>query len=466
MKSATCQPKGSKPVGWPWKTFVPSFAPIRVIGGLLLSLLTLPLHASDILPATKQSAPVAIVGATVHPVSSEPITNGVIVLRDGKIAAVGADVAIPDNATIIKAKGRHVYPSLIDSFSNMGLVEINSIRATRDFAEVGEINPNAKAQIAVNPDSEIIPVTRSNGVLLAHTVPSSGIISGQSALLQLDGWTWEDLTVASPVAMHVQWPNMSPVQAWWEEKSNKEQIAQRDQQLKKIEQAFADARAYQQARKAEGSQHPFDSRWEAMLPVLHGELPLLVSANSVQHIRSAVAFAVRQNIRIIIYGGFDAPRCAALLKKHDVAVILSAVYRLPHRRHEAYDAAYTLPERLRTAGVKYCIGGGARFGASNVRNLPYHAATASAYGLPRDEALKSITLYPAEIFGASKRVGSLEAGKDATLFIADGDPLETSTNIEAAFVQGRKIDLDNKHKRLWRKYRQRYEQLEAAEAAE
>ena len=157
------------------------------------------------------------------------------------------------------------------------------------------------------------------------------------------------------------------------------------------------------------------------------------------------------------------PSC---LKKHEIPVIVSAVYRLPRRRHEDYDAGYTLPERLRAAGVKYCIGGGARFGASNVRNLPYHAGTAVAFGLSPEEALKAITLYPAEILGVANRVGSLEIGKDATLFIADGNPLETTTQVEAAFVQGRKLDLDDKHKRLWRKYQRRYEQLNAQEAAE
>ena len=441
-----------------------SFALVLVISGLLCCLAATAL-ANDSIPTTAQNAPVVIEGATIHTVVDKPLAGASILLQDGKIAAIGKNLDLSKNARVIDASGQHVYPGLIDSFSNIGLVEINAVRATRDFAETGDINPNAKAHVAVNPDSEIIPVTRSNGVLLAHTAPSSGVISGQSALLQLDGWTWEDLTLAGPVAMHVQWPNMSPVDAWWEEKSNKEQIEQRDKQLKQIEQAFDDARAYQKARAAERSEQPYDSRWEAMLPVLRGELPLLISADSLVQIQSAVAFCVAQQVRCIIYGGYDAPECAALLKKHNVPVIVSAVYRLPQRRHEDYDAAFTLPERLRATGVKFCIGGGARFGASNVRNLPYHAGTAVAFGLSHDEALRAITLYPAEILGVAERVGSLEVGKDATLFITDGDPLETETNVSAAFVQGRMIDLDDKHKRLWRKYQKRYEQLGAADEA-
>jgi imidazolonepropionase-like amidohydrolase len=413
--------------------------------------------AADIIPARKQSQPIAIVGGTIHTISGDVISSGTVVIEGGKISALGEKITPPENAEVIDAKGKHVYPGMIDAFSNIGLVEIDAVRATRDFAEVGEINPNVKAQIGVNPDSEIIPVTRSNGVLLAHTVPQSGVIAGQTALLQLDGWTWEDLTLKAPIGMHVQWPYMSPVSAWWEEKSAKEQVEQRDKQLKELEQAFEDARAYQKARSAEGSTQPYDSRWEAMLPVLAGKLPLIASADNAGQIQSAVAFATRHKVKLVIYGGYDAELCAELLKKYEIPVIVASVYRLPMRRHEDYDAAYTLPKRLQTAGVKFCIAGGARFGASNVRNLPYHAATAAAFGLSPEEALKAITLSPAEILGVADRVGSLEPGKDATLFIANGDILETATHVEAAFIAGRKIDLDDKQKRLWRKYQQRYE---------
>jgi imidazolonepropionase-like amidohydrolase len=183
----------------------------------------------------------------------------------------------------------------------------------------------------------------------------------------------------------------------------------------------------------------------------------MVRADELEQIQSAVAFAARHKLRLILMGGYDAEEAARLLKEHDVPVVVGGVYRLPERRSDDYDAAYTLPERLRKAGVKYCIAGESRFAASNVRNLPYHAATAAAFGLPQDDALRAITLAPAEILGVADRVGSLEAGKDATLFIADGDILETPTNVEAAYVQGRQVDLDNRHKRLYRKYRERLE---------
>jgi len=325
-----------------------------------------------------------------------------------------------------------------------------------DDKETGQLNPNVRAEVAVNPDSEIIPTTRSNGVLLTLTSPSGGLISGRSAVIQLDGWTWEDMLIKSNVGMHVQWPNMAPVSDWWVEKSAKEQIKQRDESLRSLEQLIRDVRAYRTARQVI-RQQPLDLRWEAMLAVIAGDLPLIVTADDVQQIQAAVAFAQRHQLKIIIRGGYDAERCAPLLRRHKIPVIIGGTYRLPKRRGDAFDAAYTLPERLRKAGVEYCISSGGLFGASNVRNLPYHAATAVAYGLAEDEALKAITLFPAQILGVDKQVGSLEPGKHATLFVSDGSPLLTETQVEAAFIQGRVVDLRDRHKMLYKKYQMKYQ---------
>jgi imidazolonepropionase-like amidohydrolase len=425
-------------------------------------------NAADTVPARLQAGPIALVGGTVHTVSGAPLSPGAVVFAGGKIVAIGEAraVAIPEGAEVIDAAGKHIFPSLFDSYSNLGLVEIDAVRATVDFSESGDINPNVKAQVGVNPDSELIPVTRANGVLLAVSAPGGGIISGQSVVLQLDGWTWEELTVKSPVGLHVNWPNMSPVSAWWEEASKEQQTSRRDTQLQQLDRAFDNARAYQQARRAKDSQQAFDARWESMLPVLEGKVPVVVAADELQQIQAAVAFAARQKVKLIIYGGYDAEECAQLLKQHEVPVIVSSVYRLPTREGDAYDAAYSLPGRLKAAGVKFCIAGGARFGASNVRNLPYNAATAVAFGLDEADALKAITLWPAEIYGVSNRVGSLDEGKDATLFIADGNILETATQVESAYVAGRKIELTDKHKRLWRKYQERYRHDGEVKAAE
>jgi imidazolonepropionase-like amidohydrolase len=416
------------------------------------------------IPGDAPQRPVAIVGATVHTVADGVHENATLIMRNGKVAAIGPNLKVPKKAVRIDAAGKHVYPGLFAAHSDIGLVEINAVRATLDFRETGSINPNVKSWVSVNPDSEMIPVARSNGVLLALTAPNGGLVAGQSAVMQLDGWTYEDLTLAPAVAMHLAWPAMAPVIDWDTEASAKDQLAARDRALENLREAFEDARAYAKARAADPAT-PKDARWEAMQPLLTGEMPLVIDADDLQQIQAAVAFAVEQKVSAIIHGGYDAPLCADLLKKHDIPVIVSEVYRLPLRRWEPYDTAYTLPARLHEAGVTFCISGGGRFGASMLRNLPYHAAMAVAFGLPADVALRSITLAPAEILGVANRVGSLEKGKDATLLITDGDPLETATQVEAAFVQGRPVDLNDRHKRLWKKYEEKYRRLEVQRSA-
>lgn len=416
-------------------------------------------------PGAPQETAIALVGATVCPVSAPPLEDATLVFDQGRVTALGRNVAIPPGAKRIDVRGRRVYPGLINAYSQLGLVEIGAVRATRDYAETGTVNPNARAETAFNPDSELIPVTRSDGVLLSLVAPSGGLISGTSAVMRLDGWTPEDMTLKAPAGMHVEWPRMSPAADWKKGEPGPSQEAQaktRDDALALLERTFADARAYQKARAAQGpgaGRHAVDLRWEAMLPVLEGKLPLVVAADEIQQIQAAVAFARRERVRLILYGGYDAPHGASLLKEHRVPVIVSTVHRLPLRRDDAYDAPYSLPERLRAAGVRFCI---ASQNTSNARNLPCEAGMAVAYGLPPDEALKAITLYPAQILGVADRVGSLEVGKDATLIVTDGDVLDTPTHVEAAFLEGRAVDLDNRHKRLWRKYQEKHRRLQRA----
>jgi imidazolonepropionase-like amidohydrolase len=241
------------------------------------------------------------------------------------------------------------------------------------------------------------------------------------------------------------------------EEAEKEQA----ESLHKIRDFFDQARVYRDARRSSVTTQKYDARLEAMIDVVDGKLPMMIRADRATDIQSAVAFAEEQKLKIIILGGYDAELCADLLKKHDVPVIISAVYRNPQRRDDSYDAAYTLPERLRLAGVKYCICGTDRSETWNARTLPYHAATAVGFGLAEDEAMKSITLYPAQILGVADRIGSLEIGKDASLIVTDGSPLETTTNVVSAYIEGRKIDLSNRHLRLYKKYEQKYEQMKA-----
>ncbi len=402
--------------------------------------------ASPEIPGPRQDKPIALIGGTIHSIAQPPIASGTLLLVDGKIAAVGQDVEIPQHATRINLAGKHVYPGLFDAYTPLGLVEVNAVRATVDRSETGQLNPNVKSWVAINPDSELIPVTRSNGVLLALSAPSGGLISGQSAVIQLDGWTFEDLTLASGVGMHLNWPRISSDRGRPSESS-----------MKRLRQLFDDARAYRRARQFEASRQPVDLRLQAMVPVLERKQPLIIGADQLAAIQGAVAFAQEQDVRVMIYGGYDAPQCAELLVKNQVPVLLGGVYRLPQRRSEPYDAPFTIASQLHAAGVQFCITGSGRFGGSNVRNLPYHAAMAVAFGLPHDVALKAITSYPAEILGVADRVGSLLVGKDATLFVCDGDPLETATQVEAAYIQGRRVDLSDRHKRLWKKYQTKYQ---------
>jgi imidazolonepropionase-like amidohydrolase len=380
----------------------------------------------------------ALVGGTIHPVTSEPIENGALVFDESGLINVGGEVSIPDGATRVDCQGQHIYPSLVAAYSQIGLVEISAVAATDDRAEMGTFNPNVSAHKAFNPDSELIPVTRSNGVLLALAAPTGGLFSGQSSLMKLSGWTWEEMLLKPQVAMHVDWPRA------------------RDDgtELERITKLIEDARAYKAARDADEDLTPFDIRWESMQPMLEGKQPLMVQADELVEIQSAVAFAVEHKLRLILFGGYDAPRCAALLKAHNVPVIVSSVHRLPRRRDDPYDSSYTLPNRLREAGIQYCIAGDSG-DSSNLRNLPYHAATAAAYGLPADEALKAITIYPAQILGVADHVGSLEPGKAATIFVADGDPLETPTQITSAYVDGKSVDLNDRHKSLYERFKKR-----------
>jgi imidazolonepropionase-like amidohydrolase len=389
--------------------------------------------------AARLSAEVtALVGGTIHPVTSEPIENGTLVFDESGILSIGREVAVPEGATRVECQGRHIYPSFVAAYSQIGLVEISAIAATDDRAEMGTFNPNVSAHKAFNPDSELIPVTRSNGVLLALAAPTGGLFSGQSSLMKLNGWTWEEMLLKPHVAMHVDWPRA------------------RDDgtELERITTLMEDARAYKAARAANEDLTPFDIRWESMQPMLAGEQPVMVQADELVEIQSAVAFAVEHKLRLILFGGYDAPRCAALLKAHNVPVIVSSVHRLPLRRDDPYDASYTLPNRLREAGVQYCIAGDSG-NSSNLRNLPYHAATAAAYGLPADEALKAITIYPACVLGVADQVGSLEPSKAATIIIADGDPLETPTQITSAYVDGQSVDLNDRHKTLYQRFKKR-----------
>ncbi len=435
------------------------FATAALLALAALLLAAPPIEGAVPIPGPPQEHPIALVGGTIHTMRG-PAFRGTVVFDRGRIVSLGdSGAALVPGIERIDVTGKEVYPTLVDACTRLGLTEIDAVRATRDYDETGSITPEVRAEVAVNPESELIPVTRSNGVLAALTAPTGGLISGTSAFLLLDGWTWQDMTLRAPVALHVNWPAMAIARsAAVPDSARKRQVEERDKALREIRKAFEDARAYMKERKASGSgapPHEHDQRWEAMIPALEGRIPVIVRADEAQQIEAAVAFGAEQKLRVAIYGGYDAPRCADLLRKFDVPVIVSATHRMPLRRFDSYDDPFTLPERLRAAAIRFCIANGG--GSWNERNLPYQAATAVAYGLPRDEALRAITLSPAEILGVADRLGSLAEGRDATLIVTNGDPLETTTQVERAYIQGRAVDLLDRQKVLYVKYRVKYQ---------
>jgi imidazolonepropionase-like amidohydrolase len=428
----------------------------------LLTLITsIIVDASDQIPAKPQDHPIVIANATIHPMVGSVIEQGMIFFDKGKIVAVGTNLSIPQSAERIDATGKHVYPGFISPDTYIGLTEIGAVRASRDRTETGRINPNVRAETAYNPESELIPVARANGITMVVTSPSGPLIAGTGAVMLMDGWTWEETTFKAPAALYVTWPSMVTRRAPWIRQTEEEQKKEREKALKELADAFRDARAYMVAKKAEQQKdipyHDVDVRWEAMIPVLEGKVPVVVWASEVQQIQAAVAWAQQEKIKLIIGGGYDAWRVTDLLKKHGIPVLAGGIHRLPSHRFDAYDDAFTLPKKLYDAGISFAII--SEDEAPHERNLPYQAATAAAYGLPKDEALKAITLYPAQIFGIADRVGSLEVGKDATLIVTTGDPLEISTNVEMEFIQGRKIDLTSRHTKLYEKYKEKYRRI-------
>ena len=431
----------------------------------LFLLAAVTLSASTVIPAKRPAPPVLIRGGTVHTVSGAVLPGADVYLADGRIVTIGAKVKAAPGTRVIDATGKHLYPGFISPHSQVGLAEILSVRATVDTAEVGPVNPNARALLAVNPDSELIPVTRINGVLTTHVAPlaasesggAPALFAGTSALLRLDGWTWEDLALRPAVALYVYWPSMAVTTGGRAARPPEEQRREIEARIKVLTDTFAAARAYAGA-KAAGQTVDTDLRLEALLPVLRGEVKLFIHADDLRQIHAALDWAAAQKLAFTLVGGRDSWLVAPRLKEAGVAVVLSGTFNLPARRDEAYDTPYATAAKLHAAGVAFCIGLGTD-GASepgNERNLPYEAALAAAHGLPPAEALKAVTLYPAQILGVAGELGSLEPGKRATLIITDGDPLEIPTKIEHAFIDGAAIDLRSRHTELYDKYRQRY----------
>lgn len=401
----------------------------------------------------------------IHTISGDTITNGGLLVDGGKISMVyrpGIDMNVLANR-VVDLKRQHLYPGMIDLDSSLGLLEIESVRGTQDANEVGDYTPDVLSWIAVNPDSELIAVSRANGVSHVEPAPHGGVVAGMSGLIALDGWTTEQMVVKHPAALHVYWPALGldtrPKEKFKDAskyKSLEEQSAEHLKRLKSLYQFFEEARAYEKSRNTGGSNFAVNPPWEGMLPVVRGEVPIMVHTESLRQIKSALQWSQSNRFNIVIVGGHDAWRMADELAKAKIPVVYEWVFHQPGRDDESYDINFKAPEILRKAGVKVVFSmGQGNFGAALTKNLPYEAAQAVAFGLPETEALKAITLYPAQLMGMDKRLGSIEPGKDATFFVCDGDILDIRSNVKQMWISGREINLESRHTRLYEKYKNR-----------
>ncbi|MGP1345389.1 MAG: amidohydrolase family protein [Phycisphaerales bacterium] len=443
---------------------------MAVLGVLVCGLVwSSPAGAQDLtVRAPAQDRAVLLVGGVVHPVSGDAIDDGWVLFDGGRILGVGAgtparaDLRGLNGVRRVELDGLHVYPGLVGANTVMGLMEIGAVRATVDYSETGSVTPEVLALNAVNPDSTIIPVTRTNGVLTVGVMPTGGVVPGRASVLRMEGWTHEDMGVLADAGLVVSWPSLRVQTGWWVQSSEKEQRERAMERVERIHALFDEARAYLAARDAADEDRPvaMDLRFEAMRGVLAGERPVFVRAEELEQILSAIRFGREQGVKVVIVGGRDADLCAEELKEAGVGVIVAGTHRLPKRRDSEFDHIFRLPGALEAAGVRYCIAStGGSFETPHERNLPYHAASAVAFGLDVDAAIRSITLSAAELLGVGDELGSLEAGKAATLIVTDGNPLEVTTEVVMAFVDGRAIDLTNKQTALYEKYREKYRQL-------
>jgi imidazolonepropionase-like amidohydrolase len=405
-----------------------------------------------------QSEPVALRGATIHTVTNGVIENGTIVFENGVIIAVGADVEIPAGARVVDVSGKHIYPGLIDAYSTVGIGEIGAVDVSSDVNELGDFNPNIRAEVAVNAESRHIGTSRSAGVLVTLTTPGGGLISGMSSAMSLEGWDWEEMSMKSAAALNVNWPNPNPRRGrgrgFGRGRGGATQgppptYAERVEQLKDF---FAEARAYRDAAAA-GEQTRTDSRYIAMIPAINGEIPVVVSADGAAQINDAITWAQEEGLRLVIRGGRDAIHVADRLVAEDIPLIITSTMAAPSRQYEGYDGAYSMPARLHEAGVRFAISGGS--GTLYTNRLPWEAGVAVAFGLPEEEALKAVTINAAEFMGISDMVGSLERGKQATLLITTGTPLDMTSDIEQTYIQGREIDMMDIQKFFFQKYMQK-----------
>ena len=400
-----------------------------------------------------------MLGGIAHLGNGAVIQNSAIAFENGKLTIVGdattmrLDIAYFDE--VIKIQGKHVYPGLLAPNSRLGLFEIGAVKATLDQDEIGPMLPHVRSIIAYNTDSKIIPTVRTNGVLLAEIAPKGGVISGSSSVVHLDAWNWEDAAVATEVGIHLRWPDLLKRTGWWAEPGKVVKNDSNLAQVKRIREFFARAKAYCDLPVPA----PTNLRYEAMRGVFEGQQTLFVHTNYAREIVQAVNLKREYEIpKMAIVGGYDAYLLTQLLKENKVAVVLGRLHRLPLRPEDDVDLPYKLPGLLLKDSITVCLDYAGDMEVMGTRNLPFLAGTAAAYGLDREKALQLITLNPARIMGIDHLVGSLAVGKNATLFVSEGDALDMRTNaVTMAYIDGRALDLSNHQEALYEKFKAKYE---------
>jgi imidazolonepropionase-like amidohydrolase len=421
----------------------------RILSALALAVMLTP-------PLAVSAQTFAIQGGTVHTLTGDPFV-GTVVIRDGRILAVGPDVAVPNGAEIVDATGRHVYPGMFDAVTTLGLTEVGAVDVTNDSREQGDFNPHLQAATAVHPSTEHIPVARANGITHAMAVPQggSGAIPGQASLIGLDGWTVEEMRMDPGAAMSINYPTLGGGRGRFGGRGARGSWSETEEryagQVARLDEWLDAGRQYAQAVAA-GSDVRRDLKLEAMAKVVNREIPVLLSANGERNIRNAVEWAQRQNLRFVITGGREAWKIADWLADNDVPVILSPTQAMPNGADASYAEAYANPGKLYAAGVKIAF---ATFNSANSRTLPYEAAMAVPFGLPADAALDAVMRNGAEMLGLGDDIGTIEPGKLGNVIVTDGNPLEIQTQVTELFILGRQVSTDNKHKSLYDKYRAR-----------
>ncbi len=418
-------------------------------------------YSQSPLPAEKQSQSIVLKNATLHIGDGKTIIeNGSVRFENGKITSLGESSSVSEeNAKVVDLTGKHIYPSLILANTTLGLAEIDAVRPSVDMAEVGDLNPNIRAISAYNAESDITTTVRTNGILIAQATPRGSLVAGLSSIINLDAWNWEDASLKMDDGLHIYMPAYMQQSGWWAEpgEPKKAKEEERNAEIEKIKSLLSEAKAYNQIENPTIK----NLKLASVKGLFDGTMRLYLHAEWAKDIIEGVSFAKEMGVqKIVIVGGYDSWQVAEFLKKNQIPVIVGRTTELPQRTDDDIDAPFKLPYLLQEAGVEYCLNYAGSMETSGARNLPFSAGMAVAFGLTKEQALAAITSKVASILGVDERIGTLEIGKDASIVVSEGDILDMRTNkVIHAFIEGREIDLTNKQKVLYQKYKTRIENV-------